>query len=337
MSLRNPNSCAILWLAAASVCLQAQPRRTLHVAADGTAPFRTVQSAIDAAPLGNVLIQIAAGEYREAVAVHAAGVELLGLGARPDDVVLVDDHSASTSGGTSHSATLTMDGDDFSARNLTIANDFEQRHPRSEQGSQAVALLISGDRAIVRHVRLLGYQDTLYANSKTCHGADETGPCLASRQYFADCYIAGHVDFIFGDAKAVFDRCEIHAMAHSLITITAQSRLRPQEDSGYLFLHCTVTAEPGAADILLGRPWRADSTVAWVDTDFQARLDSRGWLEWDGRLATSDYAEYGSHGQAGDLAKRAAPSYRIKPADLGRYTAAAWLAGSDSWDPQKMP
>jgi len=76
--------------------------------------------------------------------------------------------------------------------------------------------------------------------------------CRASRQYFSDCYIAGHVDFIFGDAKAAFDHCEIHAMAHPIVTITAQSRLRPEEDSGYLFRDCTVTAEIGADDILLG-------------------------------------------------------------------------------------
>ena len=32
--------------------------------------------------------------------------------------------------------------------------------------------------------------------------------CIPTRQYFSDCYIAGNVDFIFGDSKAVFDHCE---------------------------------------------------------------------------------------------------------------------------------
>jgi len=159
-----------------------------------------------------------------------------------------------------------------------------------------VALRVTGDREIFRHVRLLGYQDTLYADSKTCHSTGETGTCRASRQYFGDCTIEGHVDFIFGDAKAVFERCEIHGMAHSMVTITAQSRVRPDEDSGYLFRDCTVTAEAGAAEILLGRPWRETSTVVFLNTDFKAPLDPKGWLEWGGRLKTSDYAEYGSHG-----------------------------------------
>ena len=34
---------------------------------------------------------------------------------------------------------------------------------------------------------------------------------MTGRQYYTDCYIEGHVDFIFGDAKAVFENCEIRA------------------------------------------------------------------------------------------------------------------------------
>ena len=49
---------------------------------------------------------------------------------------------------------------------LTIENTFSRNKPLTQQGSQAVALRVNGDRAIFRHVRFLGYQDTLYANSK---------------------------------------------------------------------------------------------------------------------------------------------------------------------------
>ena len=184
-------------------------------------------------------------------------------------------------------------------------------------------------------MRFLGFQDTLYADSKSCHG-QTSGACRASRQYFADCYIEGHVDFIFGDAKAVFDRCEIHTLAHVADTITAQSRLRPEEDSGYVFHDCTVTAEEGWKDILLGRPWRDYSTVVFVNTNFQAPLDPKGWLEWGGRLKTSDYAEYNSRGMAGDVSQRIAPSRQLTAADVAKYETRMWLAGADGWDPEKM-
>jgi len=311
-------------------------KKTLTVAADGSGQFKTVQDAIDAAPDGNVRIDIKPGEYRQVLNIVADNVELRGLGKIPQEVVLVFDNTHASAGGTGKSATVTVSGDNFLAENLTMANDFEKHHSRLEEGSQAVALRATGDREVFRHVRLLGYQDTLYADSKTCHAPGDGTACHAARQYFTDCYIEGHVDFIFGDAKAVFDHCEIHGVAHSMVTLTAQSRLRPEEDSGYLFRNCTVTAEPGAADILLGRPWRDYSTVVFVNTDFKAPLDAKGWLEWGGRLKTSDYAEFGSTGQAGDLAQRIPPSHQLSAADLPRYTTRAWLAGTDGWDPEKV-
>jgi pectin methylesterase-like acyl-CoA thioesterase len=323
----------LLFAAFAPQSARSQGPKVLVVATDGSAPYRTVLDAIDAAPDGHVRIDIKPGEYRQVLSIKANGVELRGLGKRPEDVVLVYDNSAASAVGTGKSGTLSVSGNDFHAGNLTIANDFEKRHPRTNEGSQAVALLLTGDRAILRHVRLLGYQDTLYASSGVCHSPGETGVCHASRQYFADCYIEGHVDFIFGDAKAVFDRCEIHAMPHPVVTITAQSRVRPEEDSGYVFRDCTVTAEPGTTDILLGRPWRDYSTVLFIDTDFKAPLDPRGWLEWGGRLKTSTYAEFNSHGLSSDLALRVPPSRQLTPAEVAPYTSKSFLAGSDSWNP----
>ena len=333
---------AVVLLLPAAFGQKPAAKKTIVVAADGSGQFKTVQEAVDSAPDGNVRVNIKPGEYRNLITVSANGVELRGLGKTPQDVVLVYDNSAGTPGpdgrqlGTGRSGTMMVTGDDFLAENLTIANDFEKRHERTNQGSQAVALHVTGDREVFRRVRFLGYQDTLYADSKLCHTPGDGTTCDAARQYYADCTIEGHVDFIFGDAKAVFDRCEIHTMPHVMDTITAQSRVRPEEDSGYVFRDCTVTAEPGSQDILLGRPWRAYSTVIFLDTDFKAPLDPAGWKEWNGALATSDYAEYDSHGEAGDVSKRIAPSKQLTKADLAKYSTKAWLAGTDGWDPEKI-
>jgi pectinesterase len=317
-------------------------KKTIVVAADGSGQFKTVQEAVDSAPDGNVRINIKPGEYRNLININTNGVELRGLGKTPQGVVLVYDNSAGTPGpdgrqlGTGRSGTMMLTGDDFYAENLTIANDFEKRHARNNQGSQAVALHVTGDREVFRHVRFLGFQDTLYADSKLCHTPGTAGTCHAARQYYSDCYVEGHVDFIFGDAKAVFDRCEIHTLPHVMDTITAQSRLRPEEDSGYVFRDCTVTGDPGSQDILLGRPWRAYSTVVFLNTDFKAALDPAAWKEWNGALATSTYAEFNSHGQAGDVTKRISPSKQLTQADIARYATKTWLAGTDNWDPEKI-
>ena len=221
-----------------------------------------------------------------------------------------------------------MTGDDFRAENLTIANDFEAHHPRTgQEGWQAVALMIAGDREVLRHVRLLGFQDTLYANSKTCHNAGDpqNKECRASRQLFEDCYIEGHVDFIFGDAKAAFHRCELHGLKGSNVMLTAQSRLYPLEDSGYLFLDCTVTADAGVGRLVLGRPWRPYARVYFVDTKVRgAVIDPEGWSEWADKLKTSDYAEFHT-GPGVDVSKRVAPSRQLPKAEAEKLTVEEWL------------
>ena len=74
---------------------------------------------------------------------------------------------------------------------------------------------VTGDRAVFRNMRFLGNQDT------RLRGGSEAGS--TSR---GTCYIEGNVDFIFGDAKAVFENCEIRSTPHSGGYITAQEELR---------------------------------------------------------------------------------------------------------------
>lgn len=318
-----------------SVRASGAPGKVVTVALDGSGDFRDVQSAVDSASAGGLVIRIKPGIYYQVVTIAADGVELHGLGAQPSDVVLTFGNSHAKAGGTAKSASTTVSGDRFVAENVTFENSFSHDRPDLRTDAQAVALLVQGDRAVFRHVRLLGGQDTLYANSKSCHSAEEIAaakPCRASRMLFADSYIEGHVDFIFGDAKAVFLRDEIHAVAHGEVTVTAQSRVYPAEDSGYLFVDCTVTGDAGANNILLGRPWRPYSTVSFVDTKFVAPLNPEGWAEWDGRLKTSSYSEYGSSGRAGDLGKRIG-SRQLTSAEAAQETVSNWLKGSDGWDP----
>ena len=152
------------------------------------------------------------GTYREVVHVAKPHVRLQGLADGPEKVVIVYSNSAYSSGGTFHSATAFVTGDDFYADNLTFQNDYSRNHGLQPQGSQAIALSVRGDRAVFRNVRFLGAQDTLFAASRSCE--TDAGPCIPSRQYFYNCYIEGNVDFIFGDAEAVFDHCHIHVISH---------------------------------------------------------------------------------------------------------------------------
>ncbi|SFS12739.1 pectinesterase [Granulicella pectinivorans] len=331
---------ALLITVLSTATLAQQPLKRITVGP--RADFQTMQQAIAHAPAEGAILRIAPGTYREKLHISTPNIHLVGTGKTPQDVVLSWNDSARSAGGTGKSGSVTVDADGFQAENLTIENTWEKENTRSEEGSQAVALLMSSDRAILDRVRLLAAQDTLYANSRTCHDAlpkDGTAPpagqppCDASREYFRDCYIEGHVDYIFGDAKAVFDHTELHPIQNNNVMFTAQSRHFPEEDSGYFFLHTRITGQLKDAKIIFGRPWRDFSTVLFYDTEIEPTISPDGWSEWGGRLKTADYREYKSHGPGVNGGHRIVAYPALSPADEKRLTPATLLAGHDGWNP----
>lgn len=319
----------------ASCCSFALAADPVVVAKDGSGDFRTVQAAIDATSPTGAIIRIRPGTYEERIVIDKPRIQLLGLGVDPSQVVLSYNVSSGTAGGTYKSASTTVTGDDFVAENLTFENTFSRSHGLTQQGSQAVALRVTGDRAVFRHVRFLGYQDTLYATTTGCMNGFEG--CKTARQYFKDCYIEGNIDFIFGDALAYFENCEIHSLAHDTIAITAQSKVRPDEKSGYVFNHCRLTAEPGAKKVYLGRPWRSYATVVFLNTYMGPEIVPAGWLEWvqGGRpsLPTAFYAEYNSQGPGANPTERDPHAVQLTAEQARKYEVRTFLAGDDGWDP----
>jgi len=359
---RSLRTAALLLASAGALCAAQTPAHTpakaaatptLFVSTGGQADFNTVQAAVDAAPDTGAVILIAKGTYREIVTIHKNNITLRGDGADPAATVIVDDHNAGENGGTLHSSTVNVYADDFHADHITFANDFNKTHSQISQGSQALALLLQGDRAVLRNVHLLGNQDTLFAghpggcpnDGSPCCGKNATTACKPARSYFSDCFIAGNVDFIFGDGAAVFDHCEIHSTLHAAGGyLTAQSRnSADQKDSVYVFNHCTLTAEPGSGPIFLGRPWRPYATVVYLHTVMGDHIDPAGWHEWHAgtthSLETATYAEFDSTGPgatAAKLAQREPHSKQLTAAQARAYSTHAVLSGPDHWDPEKV-
>jgi polygalacturonase len=311
---------------------------SVTVAADGSGDYKSVQEGIDALSAKGGTVRVKPGVYREIVRVGKPHVRMEGLGDDAAKVVIVYGNSAAITGSTFTSATVSVTADDFSATALTFQNDYSANHQQQPQGSQAVALSVTGDRAIFRNVRFLGAQDTLYAAGRSCRS--EAGPCVPARQYFQDCYIEGHVDFIFGDSMAVFDHCHIHGIAHPEVLLTAQNKRYPEQQSGYVFDHCKVTADEGVGRIFLGRPWRAYSSVVFLDSELDAKVSPPGWREWHAgeteRLKTAFYAEYKSRGPGAAPEHREPFSRQLTEAEAEKYRATNFLAGQDGWNPTKQ-
>jgi polygalacturonase len=309
---------------------------TFYVAASGTGDYYSIQRALEVAPAG-ATISIAPGTYRERLKVTRPNIHLRSANHDPKKTVIVFDASAGADGGTLHSATVEVTGDGFTAENLTFANDFNAHHPQLSQGSQALAVMVTADRAVFRNMRLLGNQDTLYAGTPRCTPSADH-PCSTARQYFVDSYIEGNVDFIFGNSKAVFERCEIQNTPHAAGGyVTAQSKNAPDEDSVYVINHSKLTAAPGVAHIWLGRPWRPYAAVVYLNTEMGAHIEPAGWHEWHTgethSLETAFYAEYNSSGPGAHPTERDPHGKQLTAAEAARYDPRLVLAGTDRWDP----
>lgn len=312
---------------------QIAPITILHVSSDGHGDYSSVQKAVDVAPATGATIVIAPGIYRETVLITKPDIHLRGGSRNAAKTVIVFNKSAGASGGTLHSATVEIRGDNFEAENLTFANDWNATHPQRAAGSQALATLVAGDKAVFRNVRFLGNQDTLYAGSRDC--SPDGQPCTPARQYFTHCYVEGNVDFIFGDAKAVFDHCEIHSTPHSEGFLTAQAKHYPDEDSGFVFNRCRLTASPGVTNVWLGRPWRPYAKVIFLNTWMGQQIAPAGWREWHPgethSLETVYYAEYTSKGPGAHMGRRDPHTKLLTSAEAAQYRMKAFL---DEWQPR---
>jgi pectinesterase len=254
------------------------------VAPDGTGNFRTIQAAIDAAPTGTPahpsVIVVKPGVYHELLYIQREKRYVELLGTDPKTTIVTFNLSARTLGpdglplGTFRTATLDMDADCFTMANFTVQNT-------AGPVGQALALRVDGDRDLFRNCRFLGWQDTIFANR--------------GRQDFDHCTIAGAIDFIFGGATALFDRCTLIELRDKGGDLTAPSTPADQP-YGFVFRHCRITASPGVrpGSVGLMRPWRAHGESAFIDCALSNAVSARGWDSWAGREATCRAEEFGS-------------------------------------------
>ena len=298
------------------------------------------------------IVFIRNGRYREKLTIDRPRITL--LGENRDSTIITYDAAADTPSpgggryGTRGSFTLRIVAPDFRAENLTIENAFDYAANAAKpdtdttkfRNPQAVALMtdLGSDRAVFVNVKLLGHQDTLFTNS--------------GRHYFYKCYVAGHVDFIFGAGKSVFEDCDIVSLDRGSKTnngyITAASTPVKQK-YGFLFLRSRLkkqSPEMAPASVTLGRPWHpfadpdAVASVAFIDTWMDDHIGTKGWDRMSSVDSTGTriwyepesarFAEYGSKGPGAV----ASPSRRVlKKGEAKAITPHAVL---DGWVPSEF-
>ncbi len=285
------------------------------VEVNGVKTYKTIQSAVDyvATFASNdiKIINIAAGEYNEKISVNKGvdNVSFIGATSGVSKITYGDyagklDENGNKIG-TDKTATVNVYGDGFTAKNIYFQNSFDYFNPPQGVGDlQALAMYCRADKVIFENCIFTGYQDTLEV--------------VSGRQYFKNCTIKGSVDFIFGNNPSVlFDNCDIvnRNRGKSGDYITAMKGNNGTNGSGVatyglVFKGCRLTAEEGVLDgsVALGRPWRADATVAWINCEMGAHISltafGNGYSRYTqmsgGNLTNyphnAHYAEYGNTG-----------------------------------------
>ncbi len=265
-------------------------------------------------PDERITIRIKPGTYKEKIEVHSWTTRVSLIGENAETTILTfGDYSGKDGINTFTSYTVKVMGNDFYAENITFENS-------AGPVGQAVALHVEADRCMFRNCRFVGNQDTMYAAGE------------GSRRYFVNCYIEGTTDFIFGAATAVFEDCKIHVKKNSYITAASTPQGRPY---GYVFIHCDLTAEPDAAKVYLGRPWRNYARTVFIRSTLSAHILPEGWHNWSKPDAekTVLYAEYKNTGPGASTAQRVAWSHQLTEAEASAYTVKNILKGNDQWDP----
>ncbi|CAF2071006.1 hypothetical protein HID58_041531 [Brassica napus] len=297
----------------------------LVVAKDGSGDYVTVKEAVGAAPENSptrFIIYIKQGVYSEIVEIGSSKTNITFVGDGQDSTILTGSLNKKDGVKTYSSATLAVNGDGFVAQDLCFQNT------AGPSKSQAVALRVSAERAVIYRCRIDGYQDTLYA--------------FSGSQLYRESYITGTVDFIFGHASAVFQYCQIvarkpnHGQSNM---VTAQNRDNSGENSAFTLQRCNITASADLSPIkstvktYLGRPWGVRSTVVVMESFIDDHIDPAGWYPWDiGKEPSPSiyYGEFANYGPGANTSERVAwKGFRAiqDPKEAERFTVGQLIHG----------
>ncbi|KAK8511290.1 hypothetical protein V6N13_013707 [Hibiscus sabdariffa] len=305
---------------------------TMVVAKDGSEKYKTVGEAVAEIPKKNtkrVVIHIKAGVYTERIDIPKGMTKVMFIGDGPTKTIITESVSVDKTKPkptTFHTQTVAATGISFIAKDIGFENSI------GPEGHQAVALRASGDMQAFYNCHFNGYQDTLYAH--------------IGRQFYRDCTMTGTIDFLFGDARAVFQNCLLlvrKPMANQNCIVIAQGKQYTESKGGYVFQNCTISGDKDYLPLkdknlsYLNRPWREFATVIIMQSQIDDIIQPVGYIPMNGDkgLETSYYVEFGNRGPGSKTDQRAKWG-GIKQLDetaIKQFTAGVYLE-SDTWVPQ---
>ncbi|XP_039138891.1 pectinesterase 2-like [Dioscorea cayenensis subsp. rotundata] len=296
------------------------------VSKQGDGQYTTLADAVKNIPInhqGTYIIQIKAGVYDENVTINNSNITLLGDG--KGKTIFRSSRNKNGGFNISVSGAVVLLGDNFFVKDITFENTSDPAN------DQAVALYSKGDKSVFYLCEFIGHQDTLYVNG--------------NRQFFRECDISGTIDFIFGDAAMILQKCNIkfrQPVGEQTNTMTAQGRTDPNLKTAIVVHDCQIIADngfvPGSVPCYLGRPWKQFSRTIVMQSCISNVIDPAGWLQWPGQpgyFNTLDYEEFGNGGPGSYIGNRVNWPGRKKEVtanDVLQFTVTNFING-DQWLP----
>lgn len=320
---------------ATATCSTPTPSATLVVSLNATAcAYGNISAAISALPNDNqpYTIRIQAGTYHEQISITRNGkVTLVGESDDPSDyrqnVVRVQASNGQlTSAGKNEQTPVlnvkkTGSSPDFAVYNIDFVNTYPQT-----PNTAALAADYYGNNFAAYGCSFIGYQDTLLANKGI--------------QVFANSYIEGSIDFIWGFSTSYFYRSIISSNTVGGF-VSAQGRVAGTV-SGYVFDECKITYKDSTYGstfgmTYLGRPYSSYSTAVYKNSFIDKHINAAGWTIWStGSPQTSNvvFGEYNNTGpgswQTG--ISRASFATNMTADQVAPYSLSNWIGDTSFID-----
>lgn len=283
------------------------------VAADGSGDYRTVQSAIDAAPEHSKtpwIIFVKNGSYKECVVIPETKpfIYLIGqdkektiihhnlnVGGKPAEDTTLEDmeywkhsvHNPQSDVYKCEGSVVKIKAPDFYSENISYVNDWGVDN---QKGPQALAMSSQADRVTFYNCIFRSFQDTWMTATNDAY-----------RHYVKDCWIEGAVDYFYGGGDVLAEGCTFYNVRSGSIIVAPCHK---NAKWGYVFRNCIIDGNEAAANVArwgvkLGRPWHNSPKTVYIHTTMNIPISPEGWTNMGAIPAL--FAEYDSRDADGNV------------------------------------
>ncbi|RPD64827.1 pectin lyase-like protein [Lentinus tigrinus ALCF2SS1-6] len=250
------------------------------------------------------------GTYTDTAIISRANVRVYGQTNTPtsysgNTVTITNNIPASQAGSNDASGTVQVHATNVSLYNINIANTYG----KTVDQAQAIALSVQDGQFGAYGCKILGDQDTLLAN--------------VGAQYYANSWIEGAVDFIFGMRASIWiTRSVINTIGNGYITASGRS-----SDDAFWYVIDNSTVQ-GTGTAYLGRPWRDYARVVFQRSTLGSNVPAAGWSVWGSSDPQTDHVTFAEYANTGPGASGTRASFSTK---LSAPVSITTVLNSTSW------